>query len=98
MGTGNGHDPTTKQIVELLLGMQAGIDQLNSRFGALHEDVSSLSSRFAVLHEDMAALRADVTGIRNEVRSLRSEFRADLESLTERTERLETAVFKPAAE
>ena len=84
MSTGNGHDPATKQMVEVLLRMEAGLERL--------------SSQNAVLHEDMLALRADVTGIRNELRSLRPELRADIDSIQERVARLEAAVFKPAAE
>jgi hypothetical protein len=84
MSTGNGHDPSTKQVVEVLLRMEAGLERLNSQVD--------------VLHEDMLALRADVTGIRNEMRSLRPELRADLDSMQERIARLEAAVFKPAAE
>jgi uncharacterized coiled-coil DUF342 family protein len=84
MSTGNGHDPATKQMVEILLRMEAGMQKTNDRLDDLHED--------------MLGLRADVTGIRNEMRSLRPELRADLDSIQERLARLEATVFKTAAE
>ena len=91
MSTGNGQDPATKQMVEVLLRMEAGIKKTN-------ESLAGLTARVDVLHEDMLALRADVTGMRNEMRSLRPELRTDLDSIQERVARLEAAVFKPAAE
>jgi hypothetical protein len=56
MITGNGHDPATEQMIEVLLRMANGLERLNTQVD--------------VIHEDMQAIRADVTGIRNEIRSL----------------------------
>ena len=98
MSTGNGHDPATKQMVEVLLRMEAGIQKTNESLAGLTARVDGLTARVDVLHEDMLGLRADVTGIRNEMRSLRPELRADLDGTQERIARLEATVFKPAAE
>jgi outer membrane murein-binding lipoprotein Lpp len=105
MSDGNGHDPATKQMVEVLLRMEAGIERLNaqvdvltSQVGGLTARVDMLTARVDVLHDDMLGLRADVTGIRNDLRSLRPELRDDLARMQERVARLEAAVFKPAAE
>jgi len=98
MSTGNGHDPATKQMVEILLRMEAGIQKTNESVAGLTESLAGLTARVDVLHEDMLGLRADVTGLRNEMRSLRPELRADLDSMQERIARLEATVFKTAAE
>jgi hypothetical protein len=98
VSTGNGHDPATKQMVEILLRMEASLRTTNESIAGLTSRMDVLTSRVDVLHEDMLALRADVTGIRNEMRSLRPELRADLDHMQERIARLEAVVFKPAAE
>ena len=88
MSSGNGHDPSTKQMVEILLRLES---RMEAGFQELHGDVQAL-------REDMGALRADVTGIKNELRSLRPELRGDLESMQERIARLEATAPKTAAE
>jgi hypothetical protein len=92
MSTGNGHDPLTAQIVDILQ--------------SIREEIRSTNGRLDALHEDHIALAVEVKGIRTELNSFRSETHVELELLREdlkedygaRIARLEAVVFKPAAE
>jgi FtsZ-binding cell division protein ZapB len=96
MAKGNGHDPMTVRLVEVLERIEVHVKGTNDRLDALNARVDALT-------EDVHALRADVTTIRNDLGSLRmeahpdlDEMRAELRAHEQRFLRLEEAVFKKA--
>lgn len=112
MSQGNGHDPATAQMVEILhkihvelVGVRAAVNDLSVRLDATNARLDATNARLDAfreeVREDLGALRADVTGIRNELGSLRVELRVDLDELRGsyegRLARLEAAVFKKAS-
>src|SRR5580692_6142371 len=72
--SGNGHDPLTKKMIDVLERIEGQIQKTNERLDAFRAEV----------HEDLAALRAGQTELRNDLRGLRTEARADHDDHAER--------------
>lgn len=94
MEKGNGHDPLTVRMVEIL-------ERIEGEVKGLRGEVTTLRDDMHTLREDVHEIRADVSTLKNEMRGLREEMRADLAQhdeahgdLISRVARLEAAVFK----
>jgi chromosome segregation ATPase len=105
MATGNGQDPATIQMVELLgaiyremQGMRGELNGMRSELNGMRSELRATNERLDTLHDDVVDLRADVHELRAEVHAIREDLVNTKGDHAARLRRLEDAVFKPAAE
>lgn len=109
MKKGNGHDPATAAIIEVLERIEQRLGNVetearatNQRLDRVEQEVRGVREELHAFREqtreDLAAVCADVSGLRSELSSLRAETRVDNaiyhEEMRSRVRKLEEAVFK----
>jgi hypothetical protein len=99
MSSGNGHDPATKQMVEILT-------KIHAELAALHSDLNAFRDE---TRGELTDIRGELVAFKDETRTALTEIRADVHAIrgefidtrsdhAARIRRLEEAVFKTAAE
>jgi hypothetical protein len=99
MSTGNGHDPATKQMVEILTKIHGELAALRSDFNAFRDETRG----------ELTDIRGELVAFKDETRTVLTDIRADVHAIrgelidtrgdhAARLRRLEDAVFKTAAE
>jgi predicted nuclease with TOPRIM domain len=101
MATGNGHDPATVQMVEILGQIRtelAGLrEDTNARFAELRGDVQDLRGEVAAfktevrneltdIRNEIADTNEELVALRGEVHELRGELKGPLEARVAKTE------------
>jgi chromosome segregation ATPase len=100
---GNGHDPGTARIVEVLERIEKEAHATNVRLDATNVRLDATNARLDALREEMSGLREELHGFRvethDELLDLHAEqhqLRMELKTSIEvRLARLEAAVFRP---
>ena len=101
---GNGHDPLTVELVDLLRQVVNGINGTNTRLDAFRDEMrgelTDIRGELREMHHEMAATNERVTLTNERLEDLRAELhglRGDMKGAVEtRLARLEGAVFKRA--
>ncbi len=86
---GNGHDPMTARMVEVL-------ERIEKDLSGLREDVRATNARLDALREEVQQFRVEVHDELVDLHAEQHELRMDLRTSVEaRLARLEAAVFRP---
>jgi hypothetical protein len=99
MGTGNGHDPATAQMVEILT-------KIHGELAALHKDFNAFRDE---TRGELTDIRGELVAFKDETRTALTDIRDDFHAIhgelietrsdhATRIRRLDDAVFKTAAE
>jgi uncharacterized coiled-coil DUF342 family protein len=101
---GNGHDPITVQMVEILQKIHGEIAGLRREFNDFRDEtrgeLTDIRGELREIHHEIADTNVRLTTTNERLEDLRSEMRAGFRresALDVRVTRLEEAVFKPAA-
>jgi chromosome segregation ATPase len=82
---GNGHDPSTDRIVEVLERIDKRLQNVEGEARQTREELHAFR---AETREELSAMGADVSSLRTEVASLRAETRTELGLLREEVHEL----------
>jgi predicted nuclease with TOPRIM domain len=103
MATGNGHDPNTTRMVELLEQIVGRLDRVEQEVRGVREEVHELRGEVAAfktevrnelteIHHEIADTNEALVALTGEVHELRADLKGPLET---RVAKLEAAVFRP---